>query len=250
MEAAELERIIHKAAEGEAYGAADLAVLAEAERAYPCAPLFAILRLWGDPDLADDERDRLRRKVALAVDDPRSIDLLRGQQWAQFYPSQPEDEGDPGAATDDAIDLFLNTYGHRSADEDAALERMIFNPIPDYAEMLAREEQEDLPEEPADPDSPEGRIDAFILSRHPAAHESEPEKPAVDPEAPPIHKPAKENASDTLLSESLARVYVKQGKYERAYDIILGLSRKYPRKNSYFNAQLSFLSKLMKCTKA
>ncbi len=130
------------------------------------------------------------------------------------------------------------------------LERMIFNPTPDYGEVLAREEQEHLPSEPVDADSPEGRIDAFILSRHPAAQHHRPEPaPQPAPKAKPLKKPADEPA-DSLLSESLAKIYIRQGKYQRAYDIISSLNLKFPKKSAYFADQLRFLRKLILIDKA
>lgn len=50
---------------------------------------------------------------------------------------------------------------------------------------------------------------------------------------------------DEYMTETLAKIFIKQGKYERAYKIIKELSLKYPRKNSYFAEQLDFLEKLI-----
>ncbi|MCM1037565.1 MAG: hypothetical protein NC406_09620, partial [Bacteroides sp.] len=52
-------------------------------------------------------------------------------------------------------------------------------------------------------------------------------------------------ADDSLLSESLARIFIKQGRYERAYEIISNLSLNYPKKSIYFADQLRYLRKLM-----
>lgn len=50
---------------------------------------------------------------------------------------------------------------------------------------------------------------------------------------------------DEYMTETLAKIFIKQGKYERAHKIIKELSLKYPRKNSYFAEQLDFLEKLI-----
>lgn len=50
---------------------------------------------------------------------------------------------------------------------------------------------------------------------------------------------------DVFFTETLAKIYVRQKKYEKAYKIIKHLSLNYPKKNIYFADQLSFLEKLI-----
>lgn len=50
---------------------------------------------------------------------------------------------------------------------------------------------------------------------------------------------------DMFFTETLAKIYIKQKKYEKAYKIIKHLSLNYPKKNIYFADQLSFLDKLI-----
>jgi len=52
--------------------------------------------------------------------------------------------------------------------------------------------------------------------------------------------------NDYFFIQTLATIYIKQKKYERAYEIIKHLSLNYPEKNIYFADQLSFLEKLIK----
>ncbi|MFV0329808.1 MAG: hypothetical protein ACK5M3_07675 [Dysgonomonas sp.] len=54
---------------------------------------------------------------------------------------------------------------------------------------------------------------------------------------------------DIFFTETLAKIYIKQKKYEKAYKIIQHLSLNYPKKNIYFADQLSFLEKLIINTK-
>lgn len=57
---------------------------------------------------------------------------------------------------------------------------------------------------------------------------------------------AEEELTDEMFfTETLAKIYVKQKKYEKAYKIIKHLSLNYPKKNIYFADQLSFLEKLI-----
>ena len=54
---------------------------------------------------------------------------------------------------------------------------------------------------------------------------------------------------DSCLTETLARIYIKQKRYDKALQIIKNLSLKYPEKNVYFADQIRFLEKLIINTK-
>lgn len=54
---------------------------------------------------------------------------------------------------------------------------------------------------------------------------------------------------DALLTETLAKIYIKQGYYEKALRIIKVLSLKFPEKNIYFADQIRFLEKIIRNNK-
>jgi len=54
-----------------------------------------------------------------------------------------------------------------------------------------------------------------------------------------------EPAEEEYFTETLARIYIKQGRYQKALDIIHRLSSNYPEKNVYFADQIRFLEKLI-----
>lgn len=66
---------------------------------------------------------------------------------------------------------------------------------------------------------------------------------AEDAKAPPLGDDSLEDSM--FFTETLARIYIKQKKYEKAYQIIKQLSLNYPEKNIYFADQIRFLEKLM-----
>lgn len=51
--------------------------------------------------------------------------------------------------------------------------------------------------------------------------------------------------SNAVFTETLARIYFKQGRYEKCLEIIKELSLKNPKKSGYFADQISFLEKLI-----
>lgn len=221
---------------------------------YPFFSLPAVLKLEREGDtLAADRRKQLMFRVAVGQSSPemlyRAIEDADGS-YASFYPSE---EVNDRPSTNDAITTFIDNYGSEDAREKEILERLIFNPVPDYAQILADEEERNLPSpEEAQGDTPDSVINAFILKdrdRHSRSAVQEEEKseplPAVPAEEKkePIQHPVIQE--DSLLSESLAKIYIKQHRYDKAYEIITGLNLKYPEKSVYFADQLRFLQKLM-----
>ena len=74
------------------------------------------------------------------------------------------------------------------------------------------------------------------------------ETPAVVQEAYEPH--AREVASEpSFFTETLANIYIKQGKYDKALEIIKRLYLEFPNKNRYFADQIRFLEIIVKHTK-
>ncbi len=65
-------------------------------------------------------------------------------------------------------------------------------------------------------------------------------------DTPLLEESSKESDDDFFFTQTLANIYIKQKKYNRAYEIIKRLSLNYPEKNIYFADQLSFLGKVTK----
>ncbi len=63
-------------------------------------------------------------------------------------------------------------------------------------------------------------------------------------QAPPARNDTTAENED-YFTETLARIYIKQGKYHKALEIIRRLSLKYPKKNRYFADQIRFLTKVI-----
>ena len=67
----------------------------------------------------------------------------------------------------------------------------------------------------------------------------------------PLESPAPSTSPETglqpqFLTETLARIYIKQKKYDRALEIIRSLYLNFPEKSIYFADQLRFLEKLVR----
>ena len=56
---------------------------------------------------------------------------------------------------------------------------------------------------------------------------------------------AGDSLDESCFTETLAKIYIKQHRYEKALEIIKKLSLNYPKKNAYFADQIRFLEKLI-----
>ena len=89
-------------------------------------------------------------------------------------------------------------------------------------------------------------IDSFLESKTEEKglalnHESEADESAeTSREEIAIH-----SLDNSFFTETLARIYIKQKRYDKALQIIKNLSLKYPEKNVYFADQIRFLEKLI-----
>lgn len=63
--------------------------------------------------------------------------------------------------------------------------------------------------------------------------------------APDIQQESETTEGDGYFTETLALIYIKQGRYSKALEIIKRLNLNYPKKNTYFADQIRFLEKLI-----
>ncbi len=199
--------------------------------------------------LSTEERSSVMAHIALNAGDKETLIRLvdtEAQQWATFYP----EDNRPQVDTDAAIDKFIGTYGIPDPHEEEILTRLIFNPTPDYAQLLAEEEERSVPDkDTAKGNSQDAKINAFIIKsrEHHGHFPPTAETPTVDtgiiPDDSKVSQP--ETSDDSLLSESLAKIYIRQRRYSKAYEIIHNLSLNFPEKSIYFADQLRFLQKLI-----
>lgn len=239
---------------------AEAGALAEA---YPYMSLPAVLRLRNAPrgEITDSERDELVMRVAAGA--PGRDTLFRlldsdGERIAAM--NRPADAPETASDTDRAIDTFLATYGRMSPREEALLEKMIFNPVPDdYAALLEREAQQGSGSEHSEhsehsensehseysENSENSENSEYSESSQSSQFSQSSQPPSNARAAKPARPVAAAPDSGSSLSESLAQVYIRRGRYDKAYDIIHALSLNNPKKSVYFADQLRFLQKLM-----
>ena len=201
----------------------------------------------------NEDRERIVRMCAVSMADRAALCDIIGPEagkFKNFYPGDTEKK----KSTMDTISHFLDTFGDSDDSELKALEQRIFNPVPDYAQLLEKEERGSVPcGEELDSEKTSGNellINRFIaLSKRQEGHfpAKAGEEPAVPQEVAdaPSPKALEEHADNSMLSESLAKIYIRRKRYEKALEIIVSLSLNFPEKSIYFADQIRFLRKLI-----
>lgn len=219
----------------------------EATRLLTLYPFYSIAasRALLTPSLTPHQTTFFRRAIALNAHNIHTLTALTEptSPFADFYPPLHTIQT---PTTENAIDTFLSTYGTpQNPTEEAILEKLIFNPTPDYSEILARQTRTTPP--PTTPHTEQDRLlDAFLHSQTtpPPTQNTPLPEPTTPPQPLPV-PPPQITDPQAPLSESLAKIFIKRHRYDKAYEIIHQLSLEFPEKSIYFADQLRFLRKLI-----
>lgn len=196
---------------------------------YYIIPDIEALRAEKDPEKLRQHR----RRIASNIGNPDALRVILGDSTEDFQDFYGTAEL-PQLSTEDTIDSFLEKFGRDKADTQPSRQEAIAVPVApaiDYASSML--------EQPADNDGSEmtpagdetlGVIDSFLEKTPP---------PRIRP-----RKEAKEEEKPSL-TESFAKIMIKNGNYRRALEIITEISLNNPEKSIYFADQIRFLRKLV-----
>ena len=203
--------------------------------------------------LHDPTFDEELRRAAIYITDRKVIFLLIEAAHYQLK----TDKQDPSEATDtqkkekdenrtiSLIETFLDSIP--ATEEEKTGKKNKRKPTPadaavDYVSYLLEIESEENPEEDEELPQMKGQslIDNFINKDGGNFDLKE------TPEFVPENQEEDENETDEgYFTETLARIYIKQGRFDKALEIIKRLNLIYPKKNAYFADQIRFLEKLI-----
>ena len=218
---------------------------------YPYFQTDRLLMLQNLYMLHDATFDEELRRAALYITDRKAI--FNMVEAAHYQLRKPESSNNQKAVpsgesrTVELIDTFLDSIPMEEEEENGKKKR---RPTPadaavDYvAYLLASESDNTIGQEQKTPlMKGQDLIDTFL-------EQEQGRILLADLPQEPVHSSDEDNSEEDsndeeYFTETLARIYIKQGRYRKALDIIQRLNQRFPHKNAYFADQIRFLEKLI-----
>ena len=209
---------------------------------YPFYQTARLLYLRNLYILHNEKFDSELKKTALYVANRKVLFYMVEAQHYEIEPEHTKEESKQDAASAEAnrtVSLINQFLTNTEEDKTPKKEATPIDATKDYAAYLLQ--MDDIQEDEAQESVPlkgQSLIDDFI--------DRKPER-LVLPEQTEYSPEIEENTenSEDYFTETLAQIYIKQGRYSKAIEIIRKLSLNYPKKNVYFADQLRFLEKLI-----
>lgn len=228
---------------------------------YQPARLLLLKNLYLLHDPTFDEE--LRRAAVYVTERQRLFDLIESPHY------QLRDDQSAGHETAKQKTAKQEAAEHESSEEDAPAGDRTAALIDSFLDQLPGDEDEETqpqgqPVVKRKPTPADATIDyvAYLMEAGDEAPQQTPqlkgqeliddfinkENGKISLQEETEYEPEEETVEDegsSYFTETLARIYIKQGRYSKALEIIQRLYLEYPKKNRYFADQIRFLQKLI-----
>lgn len=232
---------------------------------HPTFQAARLLLLRGLYQLQDERFGPTLRQAALMVPDrTRLFDLIEGGKFRLQPEPRSRKHQEVEAADSDRTRSLIDNFLSGLPDENPSRRTHVADATSDYMSYLLQQEDASLPaEEPValssdeDEELPEAEVEDSLDEEPEDLPVQTPRKKLgqfsakrsngeeIDEWPLDEDKDAQNAPSEAYFTETLARIYIKQGKYDKAIEIIRRLSLNYPKKSRYFADQIRFLGKLI-----
>jgi hypothetical protein len=218
-------------------------------------PYFSVARMLYLKNLALMKDMRFNAELknqSIYVSDRKELFYLIEGEHYELSPLK-ETRPNSGEGTFSLIDAYLSA--HKDNEGDSADASLLISPSAssDYIYWSLTKENTKEEEQPSTKLQHQDLIDSFLegdenrkssLRLNLDKEEGEGNQIVEENVNEKEEEPSK-SLSDSCFTETLAHIYVKQKRYDRALQIIKSLSLNYPEKNIYFADQIRFLEKLI-----
>ena len=221
---------------------------------YPYYQTARLLMLKNLYILHDPTFDEELRRAAIYITDRKVIfNLVESAHYQLKTTEKTADEkkqtkgAEQRPSTNELIDKFLETIPvEEEKDKSKKRKPTAADAAIDYvAYLLETEEKEDVKSEETESSPTLDLIDSFISNNEQGRIELKENIEYVPEIANEGDKNGENEDEEGYFTETLARIYIKQGRYSQALEIIKRLNLAYPKKNAYFADQIRFLEKLI-----
>lgn len=216
---------------------------------YPYYQPARLLMLKNMYLLHDTSFDEELRRAATYISDRKVLFNLVEASHYELKPTATPSKPVEGTARENRTLSIIDNYLGTADDNTPTPAETQSKPTPadaavDYVAYLLKTESEE--EKEAAENSPQMKgqalIDTFINKE--GGKITLQEKPTYVPQVENAAN-AQNDADEGYFTETLAQIYIKQGRYSKALEIIQRLNLNYPKKNAYFADQIRFLQKLI-----
>lgn len=219
---------------------------------YQAARILLLQNLFAlhDPQFGDE-----LRRAALFVPDRRALfERVEGKHYeltphpaGQAASGVETDSVSSGDRTASLIDGFLRTAVESPSPALPRRKLTAADATTDYAAFLDQlddaQPANSENESQASTDRSAELIDDFIENKPDRIQLAD--NPQLTPEVPLAQDGPEETTDEGFLTLTLAKIYIKQQRYEKALEIMQKVSMNNPKKSSYFADQIRFLHKLI-----
>ena len=207
---------------------------------YPYFQTIQLLYLKNLEVLSSQEYTEQLSKTALICSDRKQLFYwIKSPRFQSFFPKK--ETFNPSQRTEKLLGSFLDNL-HTDAHKE------LISETPDNISMISTDYMEYL-EKAGDKAISTEQTEQQTQLKHNEIIDSFLEKASageISISLPEIENEDEDNSADLdansgFLTETLARIYIKQKKYEQAFEIIKRLNLNFPKKSVYFADQIRFL---------
>lgn len=181
----------------------------------------------------------LAKTAVFCADRSRFFYFINNDKYARFFPK--ETVSSPVDRTQALLNAYLDTFSEEPREIPEIETSIVSTDYFTYLQSLEEEPDGEIAEARQNEFKHQDIIDSFLEK----AAANEITINSLEREPAETQEVDAEPGNDGFLTETLAKIYIKQKKYEQALTIIRQLSLNFPKKSVYFADQIRFLELLI-----